>query len=362
MSTSDEKLEIMWELLEEIYGDLSTWNIGEDKPKPMPPEPAKEEPTLPDSGRTQNKGASKNPYTWKSTKMKDDPKLWKVVDNKDINVADQFDSQADANQYIDYHKSQYQQPTEEPKPEPEPEPKPEPKPPAEGGTGEQVEGFPIPEGFTTKGSISTAFKFWGRTTCNYASGGSGPSLRWDNRDLPQALNVVAGYEFNIGTKHGKRGDDNVDLKFRGDGHSDQNGGWYIPYIEWNVDGTDAGAGIGKEYPHPKTSHLDFNVTGKGVKVKNIKDGKWHGFLAACYNDSSGKPTISLWYNETASGKMADYKLLGTSKDTGNMKPGPICDIIGKMGSKNQSLQIRMDEVPDAQIRNAFAVEVEPPKA
>jgi hypothetical protein len=44
-----------------------------------------------------------------------------------------------------------------------------------------------------------------------------------------------------------------------------------------------------------------------------------------------------------------------------MIPGPILDVIGKMGSENQSLQIRMDEVPDAQIRNAFAVEVEPPK-
>ena len=59
--------------------------------------------------------------------------------------------------------------------------------------------------------------------------------------------------------------------------------------------------------------------------------------------------------------MDDDILLGVSKDTGNMRPGPILDVIGKTGSKNQSLQIRMDEVPEARIRNAFAVEVEPPK-
>jgi hypothetical protein len=221
-------------------------------------------------------------------------------------------------------------------------------------------GFPLPQRFTPKGSVSTAFMHWGRHTCNYASGGSGPSERWDNRALPSAINVLAGYEFNTGTKHGNRGDNKVDLKFRGASHSPENGGWYIPYIKWRVDGGDGGAGVGKEYPHPKTLHQNFNVQGKDVRVKNIKDGNWHGFLAACFNDEENKPIIILWYNEKATGKMDDYKLLGVSKDTGNMRPGPILDVIGKMGSRNQSLQIRMDEVPDAQIRNAFAVEVEPP--
>ena len=37
--------------------------------------------------------------------MTDDPALWKVVDDKNINVADQFHSQANAQQYIDYHRS-----------------------------------------------------------------------------------------------------------------------------------------------------------------------------------------------------------------------------------------------------------------
>jgi hypothetical protein len=61
--------------------------------------------TLPDDGRTQDKGANKDATTWKPVKMKEDPNSWKVVDDKNINVADQFHSEANAQQYIDFHKS-----------------------------------------------------------------------------------------------------------------------------------------------------------------------------------------------------------------------------------------------------------------
>jgi hypothetical protein len=42
-----------------------------------------------------------------------------------------------------------------------------------------------------------------------------------------------------------------------------------------------------------------------------------------------------------------------------MKAGPLLLMKGMKGSTKQVLQIRMDEVPDAQIRNAFAFEIEP---
>jgi hypothetical protein len=68
----------------------------------------------------------------------------------------------------------------------------------------------------------------------------------------------------------------------------------------------------------------------------------------------------LWYNEKATGKIEDYRYLGKSKDTGNMKPGPVCSKVAQQGGGKQSLQIRMDEVPDAKVRNAFATEIIPP--
>jgi hypothetical protein len=64
---------------------------------------------LPNDGRPQpEKNANKDAKTWKTAQMTDDPALWKVVDDKNINVADQFHSQANAQQYIDYYKSTYQ--------------------------------------------------------------------------------------------------------------------------------------------------------------------------------------------------------------------------------------------------------------
>ena len=62
--------------------------------------------TLPNDGRPQpEKGANKDVKTWKTAKMSDDQSLWKVVDDKNINVADQFHSEANAQQYIDFYKS-----------------------------------------------------------------------------------------------------------------------------------------------------------------------------------------------------------------------------------------------------------------
>lgn len=213
--------------------------------------------------------------------------------------------------------------------------------------------YPIPAGFKVEGDPSLAFKFWGRTTTNYNSGGAGPSLRWDCTGI-QSENVLAGYTFNLGTKHGKRGDDNIDLKCRGDSHSDGKGGWYIPWISWHGDGKSGEYGAGKEYPHPETTHDKFNIEDGKVDVGNIKDGKDHGFLVAVFNDKQGDPTMMAWFNKTGSNKIEDYEYLGKSKDKGDMKPGPVCKKIAQKGGGQQSLQVRMDEVPEAKIKNAFA--------
>ena len=58
-------------------------------------------PELPADGRPQpSKGANPDAHTWKSVEMRDDPNLFKVVDAAGINVADQFNSKATADQYI----------------------------------------------------------------------------------------------------------------------------------------------------------------------------------------------------------------------------------------------------------------------
>ena len=56
---------------------------------------------LPNDGREQpSKGADMDPHTWEVVPMRDDPSLFKVVDDAGINVADQFQSKANAEQYV----------------------------------------------------------------------------------------------------------------------------------------------------------------------------------------------------------------------------------------------------------------------
>ena len=324
----------------------------EDTEPKIPPLP------VPSEGRVKNWGANQDPKDWEVRPSKDKKYgNFKVTDGKGKNVADMFTTEDNAKAFIEYYIATHTVPTDNQGTKPD---VPDTDPSNDENQSPSVTtGFPIPIIYKLRGKVNTSFKWWGRHETNYSSGGSGPSERWDNDEVPKALNVVSGYEFNLGTKHGKRGSDNIDLKFRSNHHNDKSGGWLIPFIEWEEDGSDGGAGVGKEHPHSTTSHLDFNVQGKGVKIKNIKDGNWHGLLAVCYNDKSGVPTVKLWYNEGATGRFQDYVLLGVSKDTG-MKPGPVADKIDIKGGKDQSLQIRMDEVPDTQIRNAFAVEIEQP--
>ena len=62
-------------------------------------------PKLPNDGREQfHKGASLDTSTWRVVNMLDDPSLFKIVDNANINVADEFHTKENAEQFITYYK------------------------------------------------------------------------------------------------------------------------------------------------------------------------------------------------------------------------------------------------------------------
>lgn len=239
--------------------------------------------------------------------------------------------------------------------------------------------YPIPAGFTRVGNFNTNFRFWNRYITNYASGGSGPSLRWDNTDVTW-LNMVGGYEFRIGPLRGTRGNDEVSLKFPRCVIARGERGIYDPNILWYIDGRDSLGRAGKEIPHPTTWLGAFNVDNPRPAIGNIKDGQWHGFLAACYNDplNNNAVTLKLWYNPVASGVFSDYIYLGSSVDTAaqRISPGPILpyESLGHSGGTHP-MQIRIDEIPtnstnntpsapntwnNIAIRNMFAANVAPP--
>jgi hypothetical protein len=62
---------------------------------------------LPNDGRVKEGGwgAESKPKTWTITSMKDEPTLFKVIDKNNVNVADSFHTQDNAQQFIDFHKS-----------------------------------------------------------------------------------------------------------------------------------------------------------------------------------------------------------------------------------------------------------------
>jgi hypothetical protein len=227
----------------------------------------------------------------------------------------------------------------------------------------------IPAGFKMLGAILGKFVHWGRYETGYNSGGEGPSQRWGNKEANK-LNMVAGFDYKIGPDHGKRGDDEVSLKFPRCITARGTRLVYIPSIEWFVDGRNAVGKGGKEHPHPDTNHDPFNKENPKPQVGNIKDGQWHSFLAACYNDPANNNAITIkeWVNPKANGKWEDYIYLGCSIDgTGGktVKPGPPAPFSaeGHSGGTHE-MQIRIDEIPrdQLQIRNPFAVEVVPPNA
>lgn len=78
-------------------------------------------PGLPNDGRQQSKGANADANTWKVVPMKDDPRLFKVVDSAGINVADRFHTNANAEQYVAHFVCSF-------RPAPAPTPTPQAKP------------------------------------------------------------------------------------------------------------------------------------------------------------------------------------------------------------------------------------------
>lgn len=207
--------------------------------------------------------------------------------------------------------------------------------------------FPVPEGFVRVGIFNTNFVFWDKFETNYVSGTNGPSMRFDNETMT-ARDMLVGFEFKIGPRHGVRGDDMIDIKFPRCNQPGGERGNYIVHIEWHTDGSNSEGGVGSEWPHPVTASYDFNTDDPNPTIGNVLDGQWHGFLAACYNNSKGNVVLKSWYNQNATNNISDYVYLGSSIDvSGQIAPAPKLPFAsyGYTGNGTHPLQIRIDEIP-----------------
>lgn len=212
-------------------------------------------PTLPPSGRPQPaKGANADPHTWSAVVMRDDATKFKVVDVAGINVADLFDSQAHAEQYIQHFTCSDTPPPPPPPPCPPGQhrdasgncvPDTPPPPPPPGG---QVGPYA-----STGKQIECDIKKAG--TRHYASG------KPDDRTIEANSHGIefTDYQFIVDvTMHGIEHDDTVSLKFGG---THMGSGWFDAGVSFNS----GECCLGKEEDHPST---DLCVK-RGPKIGSI---------------------------------------------------------------------------------------------
>lgn len=251
--------------------------------RPVPPTPENTEPPKPTEGRLKdngpdneagwgadyNKGAGK----WKIVRMRDDAKLFKVVDSEGTNVADLFHTPESAQTFITWYQwkqGEKPEPTPEPGPEPTPGPKPEPTP---------VSG-------TDKYGVKL-LKSDGKTiTYDYEKDdrpGKDDGIRYNMENVGKwKQSEVTGYF--MFTKDPV--DDEISIKWSEMGHSGKN----------NVQCYDSGLEIktGKarlrfENPHPEYS----GNLGAG-QGEPLPAGKWIGYKGTKTVESDGSVTITLY--------------------------------------------------------------------
>jgi hypothetical protein len=251
-------------------------------------DPTDQPPTPEADGRPQpHKNADKDANKWKVVPMKDDPRLFKIVDDKNINVADLFHSQANAQKYIDQVKAGTPPPIVQP---PKPQP---PQPQPGGGTG----GFDRNVGpYPAKGSAMASTQR-GPTTRHYASG------KPDDKTIEKNVKEIEfdNYQFvTFITMNEMEHNDTASHKLGG---THMGSGWF----DNTVDIESGLCGLGTEKKHPSA---DLFII-KGGKIGSLV-GREVG-IATTYFTATNK--TELWTN-TGDG----WKKQVEGTNVGNFKP------------------------------------------
>ena len=122
----------------------------------------------------------------------------------------------------------------------------------------------------------------GKTTRNYASGGSSGTTQWDIKGVGPIKNLEVTVFVNVGSCG-----DEVSLKVFGPNHSDNNCCWLI----MNVDCNSGLFQLGGEGPHPKTSKTNL---GTGQSIGSLKN-KEVGIKLVVYAQGSNYTAIGYAY-------------------------------------------------------------------
>lgn len=304
-------------------------------PTPTPtPEPTPEptpQPEPEDLGRVKDWGSKdKDAKNWKIVEMKDKEfkGLFKVVDGKGVNVADQFKTKKGAEKFIASKIGP------EPTPNPEPTPTPNPQPPAPEPTGD-VDSFGVlkvyPDADSKRFLTNNNVEF---KTRHYASGKPNDNSVENTidtkdkkfRDMEATVVIV-----NKGFEH----DDRFSYKLRGPAHKDGQGAWYI--FETSTDGKWSKGSFQVERPHPEYYQQGDKVKPLFQIDQDLKKSKI-GIKAITINKTiNGKEAVHLeqWINldpitEDGKPKNDGWKKYMEIDDIGQLEKGYIVECEGTL--------------------------------
>lgn len=254
--------------------------------------------TLPNDGRVKEGGwgANLDPNNWTVTSMTNEPTLFKVVDSNKVNVADRFQVQANAQQFIDYHKSKQ----------------------AECGEGKRWNYLKNEcEGITIIGGTGGLDKFQVKEIYPTKDGGVEVYMaiitqdKGTEGDYYQELNRIrhiSGEETSSNDMHFLKGIvdveatgyfkfvknmDDVDVKLRGGHHSGDGEPDSARCYIFRVNES----GFGKEYPHDDGKGYSWTKPPKLPTEFNLDfgslQGKWIGFKGITLNEGD-KVRCEMW--------------------------------------------------------------------
>lgn len=253
---------------DELRKAYEDWKVKTGQVPPPPPPPPPGPVQKPTEGKEQpEKGGNQDPSTWKIVNMTKDPALFKVVDNKGINIVVEFTTKAIAQQYIDWAKQGTTTPP----------PPPPPPPPTGGGDKDQ---FGITRIYSDEpnGIVKTNFTL-DKKVRNYASGKpSEPSVEYTCDTGTPVLNSENTYYVKINGF--KPQSDTISNKVRGGHHSSSNPTEGTCYdFEISTDGsTDKDLEVERPHPQMHDAHQPTKFTiGESIV------GKWIGIKAIAYN-------------------------------------------------------------------------------
>lgn len=270
-----------------------------------------------DPGRVKDWGSkSTDANLWKVVAMKDDPTKFKVVDEKGINVADSFNTQAGAQAFIDAHKGSA------------PPPPPGGGPPPAGTDQFGIRKiFPDKQGGVVVTKAGVEYK-----TRNYASGKpSEPTVELTiTVPVANAQDVEATAVVQMtGMSH----NDTIDWKIRGPAHQDGSGKkWYC--IDQETDGGH-GTCFQVESPHPSMHNATDKVT-KYFSPPKIATARF-GWKGITVNKAPNDVYIAAWINLTPDDQ-GGWKKIWDVHDTGQIPSGQITPATGG------NIQIRIDGI------------------